>query len=57
MDGEFVCESTTYLTKEAVGGGNLIVMGESSAKTLAATEAAVKRCARSRTSSCRFQAA
>ena len=27
MDGEFVCESTTYLTKKAVGGGNLIVMG------------------------------
>ena len=42
MDGEFVCESTTYLTKKAVGGGNLIVMGESAAKTLAATEAAVK---------------
>ena len=42
MDGEFVCESTTYLTKKAVGGGNLIVMGESPAKTLAATEAAVK---------------
>jgi formylmethanofuran--tetrahydromethanopterin N-formyltransferase len=42
MDGEFVCESTTYLTKKAVGGGNLIVMGESPAKTLAATEAAVR---------------
>jgi formylmethanofuran--tetrahydromethanopterin N-formyltransferase len=42
MDGEFVCESTTYLTKKAVGGGNLIVMGASAAKTLAATEAAVK---------------
>ena len=42
MDGEFVCESTTYLTKKAVGGGNLIIMGESPAKTLAATEAAVK---------------
>ncbi len=42
MDGEFVCKSITYLTKKAVGGGNLIVMGESSAKTLAATEEAVK---------------
>ena len=42
MDGEFVCESTTYLTKSAVGGGNLIVMGETPEKTLAATEAAVK---------------
>ena len=40
MDGEFVCESTTYLTKKAVGGGNLIVMGESPTKTLVATEAA-----------------
>ena len=42
MDGEFVCESTTHMTKSAVGGGNLIVMGASAAKTLAATEAAVK---------------
>jgi formylmethanofuran--tetrahydromethanopterin N-formyltransferase len=42
MDGEFVCESTTYLTKMAVGGGNLLLMGASAAKTLAATEAAVK---------------
>jgi len=42
MDGEFVCESATWLTKKAVGGGNLIVMGESPTKTLAATEAAVK---------------
>src|SRR6201996_6851399 len=42
MDGEFVCESTTYLTKKAVGGGNLIIMGESPAKTLAAAEAAVE---------------
>jgi formylmethanofuran--tetrahydromethanopterin N-formyltransferase len=42
MDGEFVCEATTWLTKKAVGGGNLIVMGRSSATTLAATEAAVK---------------
>ena len=42
MDGEFVCESTTYLTKNAVGGGNLLIMGASAAKTLAAAEAAVK---------------
>ena len=48
MDGEFVCESTTYLTKKAVGGGNLIIMGESPAKTLAATEAAVEGDARGR---------
>jgi formylmethanofuran--tetrahydromethanopterin N-formyltransferase len=42
MDGEFVCESTTFLTKKAVGGGNLLVMGASAPKTVAATEAAVK---------------
>src|ERR1700729_4293085 len=42
MDGEFVCESTTYLTKKAVGGGNLIIMGKTGEKTLAATEAAVE---------------
>ncbi len=42
MDGEFVCESTTYLTKNAVGGGNLLTMGASAANTLAAAEAAIK---------------
>jgi formylmethanofuran--tetrahydromethanopterin N-formyltransferase len=42
MDGEFVCEATTGLTKAAVGGGNLLIMGKSTAATLAAAEAAVK---------------
>jgi formylmethanofuran--tetrahydromethanopterin N-formyltransferase len=42
MDGEFVCEATTGLTKNGVGGGNLLIMGESSRSTLAAAEAAVK---------------
>jgi formylmethanofuran--tetrahydromethanopterin N-formyltransferase len=42
MDGEFVCESMTYLTKRAVGGGNLLIMGATPEKTLAATEAAVE---------------
>lgn len=41
MDGEFVCEATTGLTKQAVGGGNLIIMGRSARETLAAAEAAV----------------
>ena len=41
MDGEFVCESTAYMTKKAVGGGNLLIMGASRMKTLAAAEAAV----------------
>ncbi|HZD90487.1 MAG TPA: formylmethanofuran--tetrahydromethanopterin N-formyltransferase, partial [Pseudolabrys sp.] len=41
MDGEFVCEATTGLTKAAVGGGNLILMGASRETTLAAAETAV----------------
>src|SRR5262245_26878872 len=41
MDGEFVCEATTGLTKQAVGGGNLLIMGASAGTTLAAAEAAV----------------
>ncbi len=42
MDGEFVCEATTGLTKTAVGGGNLLIMGRNSATALAAAEAAAK---------------
>jgi formylmethanofuran--tetrahydromethanopterin N-formyltransferase len=42
MDGEFVCEATTGLTKQAVGGGNLLIMGRSAATTLTAAEAAMK---------------
>ena len=41
MDGEFVCEATTGLTKDAVGGGNLLIMGRDARTTLAAAEAAV----------------
>jgi formylmethanofuran--tetrahydromethanopterin N-formyltransferase len=40
MDGEFVCEGTTGLTKQAVGGGNLLIMGGTARSTLAAAEAA-----------------
>ena len=40
MDGEFVCEATTALTKKAVGGGNLIIIGRTSKATRAAAEAA-----------------
>lgn len=40
MDGEFVCEAATGLTKKAVGGGNLLIMGASGKTTLAAAEAA-----------------
>ena len=41
MDGEFVCESTTPMTKSAVGGGNLIIMGADAKNTLLASEMAV----------------
>ncbi len=40
MDGEFVIEGTTGLTKGAVGGGNLLLMARSGAATLRAAEAA-----------------
>src|SRR6516165_6905566 len=42
MDGEFLCEATTGLSRGGVGGGNLLIMGKSTAATLQATEAAVK---------------
>ena len=42
MDGEFVCEATTGLSKSGVGGGNLIIMGPGTAATLTAAQAAVK---------------
>ena len=42
MDGEFVCESLTHMTKRAVGGGNLLIMGATPDNTLRATEAAVE---------------
>jgi len=41
MDGEFVCEASVALTREAVGGGNLLILGVSAKQTLAAAEAAV----------------
>lgn len=41
MDGEFLIEATTHMTKEAVGGGNLLLIASSSAKALAAAEHAV----------------
>lgn len=41
MDGEFVCQETTGLTKAAVGGGNLLIMGSDRPSTLSAAEAAV----------------
>ena len=43
MDGEFVCEATIGMTKAAVGGGNLIIMGASPRNVLNAAEAAARR--------------
>jgi formylmethanofuran--tetrahydromethanopterin N-formyltransferase len=40
MDGEFVCEAATGLTKNAVGGGNLLIMGRTTESTRAAAECA-----------------
>ncbi|MFZ3353841.1 MAG: formylmethanofuran--tetrahydromethanopterin N-formyltransferase [Xanthobacteraceae bacterium] len=40
MDGEFVCEAATGLTKSAVGGGNLLIMGRSTESTRMAAECA-----------------
>lgn len=41
MEGEFVCEAKTGVTKEGVGGGNLLFMARGSRQALAAAEAAV----------------
>jgi formylmethanofuran--tetrahydromethanopterin N-formyltransferase len=41
MDGEFLCEARTGVTKEAVGGGNLLILGTDYEKTLRAAETAV----------------
>lgn len=41
MDGEFVIEDVCGVTTEAVGGGNLLILGRDRAGLLEATEAAV----------------
>ncbi|CAN1724956.1 Formyltransferase/hydrolase complex subunit D [Hyphomicrobium sp. 1Nfss2.1] len=41
MDGEFVIEETTGIVTEAVGGGNLLILGNERAGLLEATEAVV----------------
>jgi formylmethanofuran--tetrahydromethanopterin N-formyltransferase len=41
MDGEFICEDTVGITREAVGGGNLLVLGRDRSGLLEVTEAAV----------------
>lgn len=41
MDGEFVIEDTAGMTTDAVGGGNLLILGTNRAGLLETTEAAV----------------
>lgn len=40
MDGEFLCEENTYVSK-AIGGGNFLVLGKDQATTLLACEKAI----------------
>lgn len=40
MDGEFVCEDETFAVADAVGGGNLILLGRSQAEVLRVAEIA-----------------
>lgn len=42
MDGEFICEEKTGYTKDAVGGGNFLVLGKSHEGVLKACARAVK---------------
>ncbi|MEQ1652578.1 MAG: formylmethanofuran--tetrahydromethanopterin N-formyltransferase [Hyphomicrobium sp.] len=42
MDGEFVIEETTGVTTDAVGGGNMLIVGTDRAGLLETTEAAVE---------------
>lgn len=41
MDGEFVAQETTWVTTQAVGGGNLLLLASDTDAALAAAEAAV----------------
>jgi formylmethanofuran--tetrahydromethanopterin N-formyltransferase len=41
MDGEFICEDTVGMTTDAVGGGNMLILGRDRAGLLETTEAAV----------------
>ena len=42
MDGEFICEDTTGVVTDAVGGGNLLVLGRDRAGLLETVEKAVE---------------
>jgi formylmethanofuran--tetrahydromethanopterin N-formyltransferase len=42
MEGEFLCEATTGITTDGVGGGNLLILGRTASETLVAAETAVR---------------
>lgn len=46
MDGEFICEDEIGVVTDAVGGGNLLIVGRDRAGLLETTEAAVKAIAK-----------
>lgn len=46
MDGEFICEETTGITTDAVGGGNFFIIGTSKEGVLKASERAVEAIAK-----------
>lgn len=46
MDGEFICEDTTGIVTDAVGGGNFLVIGTDRTGLLETTEAAVEAIAK-----------
>jgi formylmethanofuran--tetrahydromethanopterin N-formyltransferase len=46
MDGEFVCEETTGVTTDAVGGGNLLILGTDRVGLLEVAELAVEAIAK-----------
>ena len=54
MDGEFLVQESFGVQKNAVGGGNFLILAEDSARALAAAEAAVAAIDGSPASSCRF---
>ena len=41
MDGEFLCQDVTYMTK-AIGGGNFLILAEQQAQALRASELAIE---------------
>lgn len=41
MDGEFLCQDVTYMTK-AIGGGNFLILAEQQAQALRASERAIE---------------